>query len=225
MAYKNLFLYEEIMLLAFKDEEGTIPFGAMYNYAVAGAFIAEFLLGKRIKIQDGKKKIVKPASDKKFGDPLLDDCLEKIFNSKKKRRLQTWISEFANMKNLKHRSAKQLCRRGILKSDEKDVLLIFKKKIYPEINPDPERKLKARLEEAIFTDKQDLNPRTVVIVSLAHKAGLLEHNFDKKRLKKKKERIEKITKGEIAGEVTKEAIEAMQAAVFVATTAATIASN
>ena len=36
----NLFLYEEIMLLALKDEEGTIASGTMYNYADGGAIIA-----------------------------------------------------------------------------------------------------------------------------------------------------------------------------------------
>lgn len=213
------------MLLAFKDKEGTIPFGTMYNFAVAGAFIAELLLTNRIKIKHSKsRKKVVPVSNNKFGDPLLDECLEILSNSRKERDLKTWINRFANMKKLKNRTAKQLCKRGILRSKEKDVLLIFKKRVYPEINPEPERKLLNRLEKAIFSDRKNLDPRTIVIISLAHKAGILPHNFDKKRLKKKKDRIEKIIEGEIAGKVTEEAIKAMQAAIMAATTAATTAA-
>jgi hypothetical protein len=226
MAFYDLHFYEEIMLLALKDEEGTIPFGTMYNYAVSGAFVAELLLADRIQVdQSNKKKLIKPVNQRKFGDPLLDECLETIFEAKKERKLQTWISKFAEMSKLKHRTASQLCKRGILRCKEKDVLLIFKKKVYPEINPDPERKLIRRLEEAIFSDKENLDMHTVVIISLAHHTGLLEVNFDKKRLKERKKRIGKITNGEIVGNVTGEAIQAMQAAITAATTAATIAAT
>jgi len=37
----DLFLHEEIMLLALKDDKGTIEFGANYTHAVAGAVIAQ----------------------------------------------------------------------------------------------------------------------------------------------------------------------------------------
>jgi hypothetical protein len=52
----NLFLHEEIMLLALRDEEGTIASGSMYNFAVGGAIIAELLLSQRIAVDQSKKK-------------------------------------------------------------------------------------------------------------------------------------------------------------------------
>jgi hypothetical protein len=42
----NLFLYEEIMLLALRDEEGTIASGTMYKYAIGAAVLSELLLNK-----------------------------------------------------------------------------------------------------------------------------------------------------------------------------------
>ena len=36
-----LFLHEEIMLLALRDEKGTVEFGSMYNYASAGAILGD----------------------------------------------------------------------------------------------------------------------------------------------------------------------------------------
>jgi hypothetical protein len=95
-------------------------------------------------------------------------------------------------------------------------LLLFTRKIYPELNPVPERRLIERLRQAIFTDGRDIDPRTVVLVSLADSTGLLKVVFDKKKLKGRKDRIKEISNGEITGKAAKEAIQAMQAAVMVA---------
>jgi len=112
--------------------------------------------------------------------------------------------------------AQQLINRGILRADEDKVFLIFTRKIYPEVNPEPERKLIDRLHRAIFMDAEEVDPRTVVLLSLANTTGLLKIVFDKKKLKTRKKRINQVINGEVTGKATKEAIEAMQAAVVVA---------
>jgi len=213
----TLFLYEEILLLALRDEEGTIASGTMYQYAIGAALLAELLLSKRIEVeQSGKRKLVNLISQSPLGEPLIDQCLEKVGGAKRRAVLQTWVSRFAGVKNLKHRVAQQLCKRGILRADEDKVLLLFTRKIYPEVNPGPERELIRRLEHAIFTETRDIDPRTVVLLSLANSTGLLKVVFDKKKLKGRKARIEQIVNGEITGKAATEAIQAMQAAVMVA---------
>jgi len=212
-----LFLQEEILLLALRDEEGTIASGTMYQYAIGAALLAELLLSRRIEVeQSGKRKLVNLISPSPLGEPLIDQCLEKVISAKRRAVLQTWVSRFAGVKNLKHRAARQLCRRGILRADEDKVLLIFTRKIYPEVNPEPEKELIERLRYAIFTDAGDVDPRTVVLLSLANSTGLLKVVFDKKKLKGRKARIKQIVNGEITGKAASEAIQAMQAAVMVA---------
>ncbi len=212
----NLFFHEEIMLLALHDEEGTIASGTMYQYAIGAAVLSELLLNKRIAVGESRrKKLVNLISSQPLGEPLIDQCLEKISNAKRRASLQTWVSRFASVKNLKHRVALQLCQRGILRASEDKILLLFTRKIYPEVNPEPERKLIERLRQAIFTDSRDIDPRTVVLVSLANSTGLLKVVFDKKKLKGRKARIKEIIDGEITGKAAKEAIQAMQAAVMV----------
>ena len=224
----SLFLHEEVMLLALRDEEGTIASGTMYQYAIGAAILAELLLNQRIALDESKKnKLVNLISSTPLGEPLIDECLEKIGSAKRRASLQTWVSRFAGVKNLKHRVAQQLCNRGILRATEDKILLLFTRKIYPELNPVPERDLIERLRQAIFTDSRDIDPRTVVLVSLADSTGLLKIVFDKKELKGRKARIKEISNGEITGKAAKEAIAAMQAAVMVccvmpAITAATI---
>ena len=222
----TLFLHEEILLLALRDEEGTIASGTMYQYAIGAALLAELLLSKRVEVeQTGKRKLVNFVSTSPLGEPLIDQCLEKVINAKRRAVLQTWVSRFAGIKNLKHRVAQQLCRRGILRADEDKVLLLFTRKIYPEVNPGPERELIRRLEHAIFTDTRDIDPRTVVLLSLANSTGLLKVVFDKKKLKGRKARIKQIVDGEITGKAATEAIQAMQAAVMVAVITPTIVAT
>ena len=51
----NLFLYEEIMLLALRDEKGTIASGAMYQHAIGGAVLAELLMTGRLTVDESRK--------------------------------------------------------------------------------------------------------------------------------------------------------------------------
>jgi hypothetical protein len=112
--------------------------------------------------------------------------------------------------------AEGLCRRGVLRADEGKVLLIFTRKLYPEVDPGPEREIIGRLRRAIFTETKEVEPHTVVLLSLAKSADLLKIVFDRKKLKSRKKRIDKIVNGEIIGKATKEAVQAVQAAVMVA---------
>ena len=216
-AQTDLFLHEELMLLALRDEEGTIAAGSMYHYAIGGAVLAELLLHKRVEVEEPKKRLVNLISADPLGDPLIDECLDRINSAKRRESAQTWVSRFAGIKNLKHRVAEQLCRRGILRPEESKVLLAFSRRTYPEANPQPERELIERLRRAIFTDTEDLDPRTVVLVSLANGTGMLESVFDRKELKSRKGRIEEMISGEMAGEAAKAAVETMQAVVFMST--------
>ena len=211
-----LYLHEEIMLLALRDEKGTVEFGTNYVHAICGAILAELLMAGRISVEEGKKKLVNPLSDEPFGDPVLDECLQKIVTAKRRATLQSWVQRFCHVKKLHHRVAQRLCDRGILRADEGTVLLIFRRKVYPEIDPRPERRLIERLRKAIFGDHPRIDPRTVVLVSLANSANLLAIPFNKKDLKKRKNRIEQMINGEMMGKATKEAVEAAQAAVMVA---------
>ncbi len=213
---RPLFLHEEMLLLALRDREGTVAAGSMFSYAMGGGILAELLLTGRIEVEEGKKKLVNLLSDKSFGCDVLDESLDRIATAKRRASAQNWVSRFAHLKKLRNRVAMDLCDLRILREDEDRVLLIFKRNIYPEIDPRPERKLIERLRKAIFTTARDVEPRTVVLLSLADGADLLKIPFDRKELKARKKRIEKLTSGDLMGKATREAVQAAQAAIMVA---------
>lgn len=221
----QLRFHEEILLLALRDEKGTLHSRAsMHQYAMAGGLLAELLLAERIAVSDDKKKFVTVVNARPLGEPLLDECLSRIREAKRRQRLQTWVSRLARLKKLRHRVAAGLCRQGILKEDEDKVLLIFTCKLYPERDARCEQRIIERLRKAIFTEMRELDPRTAVLVSLANGAGLLAIPFDRKELRGRKKRIEQIAEGNLLGRATREAIRAAQAAAIAACTAASVAT-
>jgi hypothetical protein len=209
----DLYLHEQIMLLALRDDKGTIESRAgMYSYALAGAILSELLLAERIRVTEDKKKLVDLVSHQPMNEPVMDECLGLIATAKRRRKAADWVARFTRVRNLRHRVAEGLCRRGILRDSEDKVLLIFTRRIYPEIDPAPERRLVERLREAIFSDAADVEPRTAIVLSLAHGTGMLGVHFDRKELKTRKRRIEQIANGDLIGGATREAVQAAQAA-------------
>lgn len=214
----QLHIYEEILLLALRDEKGTILFGVNYHQALAGALLAELLLRNKIEIElSGKRKFVKLVNRKTTRNQLLDECIEKLAASKRRARPQNWVQRFANISRLKHKAAQSLCRKRILKMKEDKVLLLFNRKIYPELDPKPEQQLMDKISHAIFGNSKEIEPETIILITICNSTGILRQIFDKRKLREKKRRIKDITTGNLIGQATKEAVEAMQAAIMVAT--------
>jgi Golgi phosphoprotein 3 len=222
----ELHLHEQMLLLVLRDEEGTVESKAgMYRIALGGAILSELLLEDRIEIEEGKKKLVNPISAEPLGEPVLDEAIARMAAAKRRRRASAWVSSLAGIKRLRHRIAEGLCRRGILKDSEDTVLLIFKRKAYPTIDPTPERRLVGDLRAAIVGAASTVDARTAILIALAHATGSLRAHFDRQTLKQHRQRLEKITSGDLIGGATREAVRAAQAAAMAAITAATVAST
>ena len=118
---------------------------------------------------------------------------------------------------MRDRLATRLCQRGILRAEEKEILLFFKRRSYPAVNPEPEREVVRRLHDAVFTDAA-VDARTIVLLSLANSARLLPIVFEKSALKARRDRVRMLVSQEELGDAVKGAIEAAEAAMVVITT-------
>ncbi len=210
-----LHLYEELLLLALRDEEGTIANGGMLEFALGGALLSELLLQERVHA-DSAEKHMKARELKSSGVELLDEAWRMIADAKHMADAKNWVSRFAQIKRLRHRVAEGLCDKGILREEEGKVLWVFTRKLYPEVNHAPEDEIVERLHRAIFSNDRDLDPRTAVLIALAYHAELLQNVFPRKELKERKQRIAEIVKGDAVGQAAQEAMEAMQTAILVA---------
>lgn len=215
MTSRNLKLYEEILLLALDDDAGTIEMSTHYTYAMSGAILAELAMSGAVTIADGKKTTVTlGAGATTQTDPILSEALAMVRDAKKPKQAKEWVLKFAGIKDLRTRAAGQLVARGILAREQDPVLIIFSRTVYPERDGGPERELRQRLHDAVFTDTADVAPRTVVILALLLKStNMLNKVLGKGRVKERKERIEALTSGELVGRAAKEAVQGMTAAI------------
>jgi hypothetical protein len=219
----GLYLHEEVMLLALHETKGTV-IHSFFTYAVGGAALAELLLANRVSTETVRKsKLVLPRLRTMIGEPFLDECLTRVTESKRPQAVQTWVSRFAGSRGLKQRLADRMYMRGILLKQEKPVLFLFSRVLYPTANARPRQQIIDRLRNAIDGDGA-VDARTAILVGLTHHSGLLRRLLDKKQLKARKQRIKEITTTQAAVEGTAEAVAAVQAA-LIAVSAATAAAS
>ncbi len=216
MSAPSLLLHEEILLLALKDREGSYH-TAWVDMALGAALLAELIIGGHVWIEQvsNKKSIMRTVNEHPPEHPLLAECHVMLAQSRKDRSATHWVSKFSGLKDLRHRTAAALVDHRILRADEKTILLIFKKKVYPEIDHAPEAELLSRLQQAIESTG-DVDARTAVLVALAHQTDILVRVLGKSYTRKYKERLATIGKGDVVIKGAKEAIEAIQA-VFIMT--------
>jgi len=218
----RLFLHEQIILLCLKDARGTFVCGTNASFAMAGAALSELLLMERLAIEgEGRSERVVLQDASSAGDPVLDECLALVADSRP-RSPRDWITRFARIRDVTHRVAQGLARRGILRADEKSVLLIFSRRIYPEVDAAPERDLIERMRAAILDSEGPVDPMVAMLIAVARGADLLRHVFDKADLKAASARLDRIVANDPGGQATQAAVKAMQAA---AATAAIVASS
>jgi hypothetical protein len=221
----DLRLHEQVMLIALSDRHGTIESAAMhYPFALAGAVLAELILAHRILLTADKKPVVEVVSSAPLNDPVLDHCLERIEKSKRRHQALTWVTTFAHLSTIRKQTLLSLCDHGIIKEDPRTVLLFFTRRLYPEIDPRPERQMADEIRRVVLADKGLVKPRTGLLIALANAVQMLPVYFDRKQLKERQQRISEITSGDALGKPTQEAVAAAQQALRFFSTAALVTS-
>ena len=207
-------LYQAVMLLALSEERGTMN-GAYVEYATAAALLSELLMHERIAIETDNKNKVSVVDDASTDDALLDEALGQIKSAKRQRKLQDWVQKLGQLKDLKHKVAQSLVDAHIVAAEKEKVLWLFERRVYPELNPEPEQQIREAMRSAVMSD-DEVEPRVAILVALANSAKLLPQVFTKQELKQRKKRIEQLEKGEMVSAAAKQAVAAIEAAVMVA---------
>ena len=207
-------LYQAVMLLALSEERGTMN-GAYVEYATAAALLSELLMHERIAIETDNKNKVSVVDDASTDDALLDEALGQIKSAQRQRKLQDWVQKLGQLKDLKHKVAQSLADAHIVAAEKEKVLWLFERRVYPELNPEPEQQIREAMRSAVMSD-DEVEPRVAILVALANSAKLLPQVFTKQELKQRKKRIEQLEKGEMVSAAAKQAVAAIEAAVMVA---------
>lgn len=218
---RGLWLHEELVLLALDDESGRWHSAGMVDQAVGGALLAELLLARAIELDGERKPKVVLRRALRFDDEPLDEAVAQVADAGKPRTASDWVGRFAQLRDLRTRIARELCRLGVLEEVEGKLLFLFTTRRFPTRDPGPEYYALERLRTAIFTDGE-VDERSALLVALADAAGLLAVRFPAARLKERKARIATLRDASACGSATSEAIAAVQTAIAASTAATAV---
>jgi len=194
----NLNLIDQLTLLALDDEKGTfVTESTAYSYAIAGAVIMELALEERIDLS-GEKVVVKDKS--KTGDKIIDACFQAIIESKKERKVKSWVDRLGNSANkIRRDTIDKLIDNRILEKKENKILWIFSYNKYPAQNPRPENHLRRRLYDIIVNSHQP-NLKEVMLLNLIESCSLGKEVFGKEQVKTFKKRLKAINEYDHLGD-------------------------
>ncbi len=214
----SLRLHEELLLLALHDQRGTNAFTALLAQGLGGALFAELLLEGRVEIRDeGKRRLVTVVDSRHTGDAVIDEALERLQRAKRRADPPTTVTRLTSIKQLKHKVARALCHRGVLRTAEDQILLLFRRRVYPTVDPGPERALVQRIREALESEGQ-VDERTAILIGLADATSALSSIYSGRERRALKSKLAALRDGTEAGKATFEAIQAVRAALVATTT-------
>lgn len=212
----KLNLPQSLLLLALNDESGE-RYASYVDYALGGAAFAELILRDKLTPSSTKNGRFDLADGTPTGDVFIDRCFEIVKAKGVTKKPKDLISAIGKKRGVSVPLVNELVERGILQRSEKKIFFFFTKTIHPEADPSAERGLKQHLARVMF-ESQTPMPLDTVLIALANELNLLKRNFDRELLKINRDRIKGLIAGEhLAANATRKAIEAVKAAVMVAT--------
>ena len=216
----DLTLSEKLTLIALDDEGGYfVDMGMSMYLGLAGAALMELAAMKKVDVQDSHVQL----RDKTpVNNPILDEVIALLANSKKPRKLNHWI-ETLSQKSEKWKPylLKSLIQKRILVEKRKRFLGIISYKRYPMVNPSYENEIKARLQRVVLqntTPKED----ELMLIGLIHSCQLEGELFkDRHQRKEARKKMEELSAHNQYSKVIDETQAAITAAI-VASLAATM---
>lgn len=214
MTNRTLSIPEEMLLLSLRDRDGEF-LNCWVDTALGAGLLGELLVGGHavLKSERGGRTFVLPADGiAPPDDALLDECLRKLANAKRRASARRWVERFASIARLRDRVAERLVAEGIVRCDEKKVLLFFHHTVYPERDHAPEARLVKRLRDAIESGGA-AEPRTAVELAVADAGWMLKLAIDPAFLKARRPRIDAIVAGDPAAAALHAAMREIEASI------------
>ncbi len=200
----KLFLFEEFLLLAIEDEEGKfIPPSIATYIGLAGAILFELTQMGKISLDDNKVTL---QDSIQTGDFILDQTLDLITKSQKKKSIRYWVKRIGKRAKIyKNIILYRLIEKEILTMKMGKTFIIFNKNFFPTRNAAPENEVRKELYEVVLENKEP-DPKSCVLISLISACHLRKAVF-KENYKAVKERISEISKKSKIGIAVKKTIK------------------
>lgn len=211
-----LSLMEELLLLALKNDKGTVSFAVTSSLPVAliGSVLMELELMGRVKVEEK----ITLLDDTLAGDILLDNVLDPIIEAKKEKKTSSLISSLSwKLRNMDKQIAGRLVEKGVLQKVEDTILWIFPTTNYPTANPQPEEAVRQRIRDTVMSGNT-ADERTRRLLVLVRCCEMEKSIFDEADLKTAKKRIKELTEDDPIGKAIRQVMDDNNAATVAAIT-------
>ena len=183
-----LTMLEEVVLLAVDEQTGSLrstrEFGTAY--ALVGAVFFDLALARKI---DTGTETIHIVDRTPTGNATLDRILAGMAAKPQLTTVRDWIEEiFLRRVDLEGEALASLIAQGILRHEKTKRLWIIDVERFPMVNDRPQQHVKARLAEAILTDRIP-DTRDIMLVSIAEQSGLLGYVLSATQLDSRRQRI------------------------------------
>ena len=206
---------EEILLLMLDDDGAFLPIrGGAVEYILAGSVLMDLAFANRI---DTDPEQLVSLDSTPTGNPMFDQALAYIANSGETKNTKGWIETLAGQETtgIRQQALASLIERGILESQDKKFLWVFRSRRYPTIDGRVEREVKLRIEDVLLSDDIP-DPRDVALICLVDACGFLGDIFAARELERSGPRIEQLRKMDLIGREVGSVIAEIEQAVMMA---------
>jgi hypothetical protein len=189
---------EEVALLTLGEDGEIHPKikSPKFDIVIAASILMDLALHNRI---DTDMKNIIPDKLEPMNDPILDVVIEELKEKGGPVPIKDMISELSLMGQFfRDEIGKSLLAKKVLKVENKKVMWMFSKKVYPVVNDQPVKEVSARIRDLVFSNEIP-DPRDIVILSIFKYADLLDVLFTEEELKDYEERINQIAKMDMIG--------------------------
>lgn len=191
------------------------------DYALAGALLMDLAVQNRVDTdltcirhdtkEESRDPLLLRVVDKRpTGDGLLDEVLKELQYKSDPRPTRDWLNHFSHEgKDIRKRVVNSLAAKGILKVEEKTILILFKIRRYLLVDNSELEKVKSRLRELVL-DEEIPEPREVALVGLANSCGLFNEMFSAEELAPARPRINALRKLDLIGQAVSKIIREIE---------------
>ena len=201
---------EEILLLTLDDENGSfLPIrDNTMDYVLAGAALLDLAFIYRIDTDPDRLMLIDRTPP---GIPMLDRVLERIAGSAEDRTTRDWVETLAReeAEDLREAALARLVEQGILETQDKKFLWVFRARRYPAIDGTVQREVKHRIADVLLSDEVP-DPRDVAIISLADSCAILRSIFSDHGMDSLRPRIDQVRKLDLIGREVADTIEEIE---------------
>lgn len=196
---------EEIVLLLLDDESGKLANFRDWSlrYAMAGGVLMELALEHRV---DSDLDSLMLVDETPTGDEMLDKVLAEIVAADEQHEVRYWVDRLSGHGDeFREVALDRLVEKGVLKRQEELLMWVFKSRTYPQVDAEPEREVKLRIMEVLFS-RIVPDPRDVVIICLADACGIFGAILSERELEYCRKRIEEVRRLDIISQEVSKAI-------------------